>query len=78
VNLLSWKASDPLLKILRTAELLLTVVLRCLLFPISAFAWGKAGFLESILKFIKKLNILRFSAHKTLDVCSNIVLKSCY
>jgi hypothetical protein len=76
VNALRWKALDPFLKIPWTAELLLTVVQGCLLFPMSAFAWGRAGFVGGCLKLFKKPKILRFSTHKTLDVCSNIMLKS--
>jgi hypothetical protein len=44
----------------------------------SAFAWGEAGYIGGCLKFLNKPNILRFSTHKTLDACSNIMLKSGY
>jgi hypothetical protein len=78
VNALRWKALDPSLIIPWTAEILLTVVQGCLLFPMPAFAWGEAGYVGGFLKFLNKPNILRFPTHKTLDVCSNFVLKSGY
>jgi hypothetical protein len=43
-----------------------------------AFAWGEAGSVGGCLKFLNKPNILRFSTHKTIDACSNIMLKSGY
>ena len=76
VNALRWKAFDLSLIIPWTAEILLTVVQGCLLFPMSAFAWGEAGSVGGCLKLLNKPNILRFSTHKTIDACSNIMLKS--
>ncbi len=78
MNALRWKALDPSWIIPWTAEILLTVVQGRLLFPMSAFAWGEAGYIGGCLKFSNKPNILRFSTHKTLDACSNIMLKSGY
>jgi hypothetical protein len=76
VNALRREALDPSYQNPWTAEPLLTVVQGRLLFPVPAFAWGKAGLKGGSLKFFEKLKILRFSTHKTLDVCSIFMLKS--